>query len=55
MEIDRQEAIDQTKAAISNDKVTELGFQDDYQAVFSRSIVSSKICHDLSLVWPRRR
>ncbi|CCJ67344.1 MULTISPECIES: Fe-S cluster assembly protein SufB [Leuconostoc] len=35
MEIDRQAAIDQTKAAISNDKVTELGFQDDYQAVFS--------------------
>lgn len=35
MEIDRQAAIDQTKAAISNDKATELGFQDDYQAVFS--------------------
>ena len=35
MEIDRQEAINQTKAAISNDKASELGFQDDYQAVFS--------------------
>ncbi|MBU6001515.1 Fe-S cluster assembly protein SufB, partial [Lactococcus lactis] len=35
MEIDRQEAINQTKAAISNDKTSELGFQDDYQAVFS--------------------
>ncbi|ADG40945.1 MULTISPECIES: Fe-S cluster assembly protein SufB [Leuconostoc] len=35
MEIERQAALERTKAAINVNKADELGFQDNYQAVFS--------------------